>query len=478
MRQSLFTLLITLGFALLSVISISAQETWTLEKCVQYALDNNITIEQLKMSARMTELSTDDAIHARYPNLNGGVGFNANFGRTIDPVTNAFSTEAFFSNNISLQSGILLYNGGRLKNAIRQAEINQKAAGYDISQTQRDISLLVANAYLSVLFAQENQKITANQNELTKQQLAQLEKLISAGSVPANDRLTLEAQIATNEQNMISNENAIATAILNLKQLLRLDVDTEISVETPATDIPISTDVDVLSFSDVYKSALTTQPNIKAATLDLQSAEVGLEIAESALKPSLSAFGSLGTTYSNRGIKVNGTELQYQDVNILFNNVPTTIGIEQSIPLIEDNPYLSQLNDNLSIGAGVSLNVPIYNNHINKNNVERARLNIANVALTNEQLKDNLKVNVQQALSDARAAKKQLAAAKKSVEATQAAYANAEKRYNLGSINTYDYVTSKNQLDIAQVNLIIARFDYIFKSKVIDFYMGYPLKLN
>lgn len=458
--------------------SLSSQESWTLEQCVEYALKNNLNIEQLKMSNKLADLDLDDAIHARYPNLNGGFGLNANFGRTIDPVTNAFSTETFFSNNIQLQSGVLLYNGGRLKNAIKQAEVNQKASGYDIAQTQRDVALLLANAYLSVLFAQENLKISRNQNELSKEQLAQMEKLIRAGSIPANERLNLEAQIASNEQNMITGENAIATAILNLKQLMQLDVNKEIVVSVPSEDIPIINDVDLLSFEEVYNSALTTQPNIKAAELDKESAELSLAIAESALKPSLSAFGNLGTNYSNRGVTRGEDEIFLQQVNIVLNNVPTTIGIEQSVPTFDDSPYFNQLNDNLSVGAGLSLNVPIYNNHVNKNNIERSRLNIANVEMTNNLLRDNLKTNVQQALLDARAAKKQLAAAKKSISAQKAAYENAEKRFKLGAINTYDFITAKNQLDSAQINLIIAQYDYIFKCKVIDFYMGSPLKLN
>jgi outer membrane protein len=474
MRYRLYFLFISFW----AIGSLDAQEVWPLERCVEYALNHNINIEQLKLSMQFADLDVDNAVHARYPNLNGSLGANANFGRTIDPVSNEFSTETIFSNNLGLQSGVLIYNGGRLKNAIKQAEINAKASGYDLAQTQRDIALLVANAYLSVLFAQENLTITENQISLSKEQLTQMEKLIRAGSMAANEKLNLEAQIANNEQNLIANENAIATALLNLKQLMRLDVDKDIQVEVPQEDITILSDVDILTFKEVYNSALTTQPNIKAAEYDMQSAEMGIKIAESGLKPSLSAFGSLGTAFSNRGIRRLDDITFLQDVNVVFNNIPTTIGIEQTVPTFEDNPYFSQLNDNLSLGAGVSLSVPIYNNHVNRNNIERAKLNMSNVALTNEQLKDNLKTNVQQALADARAAKKQLASALKNVEAQQAAYANAEKRFKLGALNTYDFIASKNQLDIAQINVIIARYDYIFKSKVIDFYMGNPLKLN
>jgi len=403
-----------------SILFGSAQEVWTLQKCVAHALQNNLNIAQLKLS--------------------------------------------------SLNSGVILYNGGRLKNTVKQAEINEKSATMNVRQNERDIALFVANAYLQVLFAKENLKIVENQIALSKEQLSQLDKLIRAGTRPANERLSLDAQIATNEQSQITAENAVATALLNLKQLMRLQPEKEIEVTIPAEEVPLLNDADLLSFSEVYNSALGTQPNIEAGRLDVTAAEVGVEIAESALLPSLSAGASLGTNYSNRGIRLKGLDLEYETVNILFNNMPTTIGIEQAVPVFEDNPYFSQLNDNLSVGAGINLSVPIYNNHVSKNNIERAKLNIQNVKLNNELLKDNLKTNVQQALSDARNAKRAFAAAELGLE--------AQKRYELGSLNTYDYIDAKNQLDVANLNLVIAKYDYIFKAKVIDFYMGYPLKLN
>lgn len=475
MTRYFFSIIIILGLFSPSII---AQEVWSLEKCVNQALKENTNIEQLKLSQKFTDLDLDQALHARYPNLNAGSSLNWNFGRTIDPVTNTFSTKTFFANNLSLSTGVTIYNGGRIKNTIKQSEINQKAATLDIQQMERDIALLVANAYLNILFAKENKRIAENQIALSKEQLGQLDKLIRAGTRPANERLTLEAQVATNEQNLITTENAIASGLLNLKQLLRLDINEEIEVTKPASDIAINSDPDILNFAEVYNAALKNQPNIIAASLDVESAEMGVKIAESALLPNLSAGGSLGSNYSNQGVRIVGTEDVYQNFEILTGTTQSTIGILQRQAILENNPYFSQLGDNFSYGAGINLSVPIYNNHVGKNNVERAKLNIENVRLTNQQLKDNLKTNVQQALVDARTAKKQLAAAEKSLEAQKASFNNAQKRYDLGAINTYDYIDAKNQLDIAELNLVISKYDYIFKSKVIDFYMGYPLKLN
>ncbi len=463
---------------MLCMASTNAQKVWTLEKCVNHALQQNITIEQLRLAENLAALDVDQAEHAKYPNLNASSGVNWNFGRTIDPVSNSFSTETFFANNLSLSSGVTLYNGGRIKKTLEQSKVNQKASALDTQQAERDIALMVANAYLAALFAQENQKITQSQLDLSIQQLEQVEKLIRAGVRPANEKLNLEAQISLNEQNVIIAENNIATAILNLKQLLQLDIEEEILVEAPTEDIVILTDCDVITFDEIYASATKTQPNIAASEFDLQSAEIAIEIAETAKMPNLSAGIGLGTNYSNRGILVEGFETQFQSLDVVFNNVPTTIEIAQEVPVFGDYNYFDQINDNLSVGAGLSLNIPIYNNHINKNNIERAKINRENTELSNALLRNNLKTNVQQALSDARTAKKALKAAEFALDAQNAAFANAKKKYDLGDLNTYNFVDAKTQLDNAQLNLVLAKYDYYFKSKVIDFYMGYPLKLN
>jgi len=478
---------IILGFciSIFVCVNLSAQETWSLEKCVNHALSNNINIAQAKIGQRFAQLDEDQARHAKYPNFNAGGGMNLNLGRSVDPVTNDFVSETFFSNNFSLNSGVVLYNGGRIKNSLKQAKINNQSASFDVAQSERDMALLVANNYLNVIFAKENLKIVNSQLDLSKEQLAQLEKLIAAGTRPQNEALNLEAQIALNEQNILAAENSIATALLNLKQLLRITED--IDVVIPEGDIPLKSDPEILTVEEIYASALNTQPSIRAADLDLESAAVGVEIAESALMPSLSAGGSIGTNYSNKGIVVDGfnTVLIENDFAIdnpaiinLIGQDFITLGAEQQIPIIRDQPYFNQIRDNLFYGVGLNLNIPIYNNLINKTNIERAKLNIETTELVNAQLKDNLQTQVMQALVDARTAKFQVEASQKSYDALQAAFANTKRKYDLGAVNTYDYIDAKNQLDIAQLNLIIAKYDYIFKTKVIDFYMGHPLNLN
>ena len=465
--------------------SLTAQEKWSLEKCVNHALSNNISIAQAKLGQRFAEIDETQAQHAKYPNFNAGGSMNLNLGRSVDPVTNDFVSETFYANNFSLNSGIVIYNGGRLRNTVKQAQINTKASYLDVAQSERDMALLVANTYLNVIFAKENLKIVTSQLDLSKEQLSQLMKLISAGTRPENEALNIEAQIALNEQNILAAANAIATALLNLKQLLRIQEDIDVII--PDGDIPLKTDPEILTVEEIYQSALNTQPNVQAANLDLEAATLGVDIAKSARMPSLSAGGSVGTNYSNKGVFIDGFEtvvvqnqfmIDNQIITDLIGQDQISLGVQQQIPVFKDQAYFDQIQDNLSYGVGINLNIPIYNNMVNRSNIERAKLNIESTELANAQLKDNLKIQVMQALVDAKTAKFQVKASQKSYDSQQAAFANTKRKYDLGAVNTYDYIDAKNQLDVAQLNLVIAKYDYIFKTKVIDFYLGHPLQLN
>lgn len=465
-------------FLLVTFLTSDAQESWDLRKCIDHAFKNNINIQQSNMNVDLSELELNQSRHNRYPSLNASTGANWNFGRTVDPTSNSFNTETFFSNNISLSSGVVLYNGGQIRNTIKRNKLEVEAAKLDAQQMSNDIALQVSNTYLNVLFAQENRQIAKNQLALTLEQLEQLDKLINAGARPSNERLDIEAQAALQEQNIVQTENTYEIALLGLKQLLRLDPNTEMDVVIPSENLVVTLDPDVLTFDEIYQSSLRTQANIASQALKNESSEIAIDIAKASLYPSLTLGGSLGTNYSNRGLRIDGFDQQIVEQQVFINGTESTIGIPQSSAILSDNPYLDQLDENLSYGFGLSLRVPIYNNLVNKTNVERSKLNAISSQLADEQLRNNLKTNVQQALANAKAAKKQFEASEKSVAAQRASYANAQKRFDLGAINTFDFINAKNQLDNAELNLVISKYDYIFKTKVLDFYLGNPLTLN
>lgn len=423
-----------------------AQEAWDIQRCINYAWENSIAVQQGNYGVQLEEVNTRQSAHSRYPNLNGSANLGLNFGRSIDLTTNDFITESVFSSNYGLSSNVLLWNAGRITKAVDQSNLNLDAAKSDVDQAKRDIALNVGIAYLNALFAQENLAIVQNSLDLTKQQLDQIDKLITAGSRPRNERLDIVAQMSNDEQQIVTTENNLAIAILNLKQLMNLDVETDITLVPPPENLFIETDPDQLTFGNVYQEALQHQPSIMAGQARLKSAEIGVEIANTGRYPSLFASGSIGTAHSNRSF------------------------LGQS--------YVDQLDQNLRYGLGVGANIPIYDNYTAKANVQRAELNVLNTQAQNEQLFQSLRTNVQQSLSDARAAKRALNAAENTVEARKAAFDNAEKRFNLGAINTFEFVNAKNQYDNSRVNYIISKYDYLFKSKIVDFYMGKSITLD
>lgn len=474
-----------LSFLFLVNIS-SAQEVWSLEKCVLEAFNKNINIKRAELNLKDNQLLEKGNRYARYPNLNGSVSGAYQFGRTIDPVTNAFNSLSIGTNSIGLNTGVTLYNGNRISNSIEQSGYNVQAAESDLAQSKNDISITVANAYLNVLFAEEQLDAAIKRKELTQSQLDQVDKLIAAGARPKNDRLEILATIARNDQAIITQENLVENGLLSLKNLLQLDPNFNLQIEKPGTVvIPAEDNPDLLKLDEVYRSTLSNQPFIKADQYRVRSAELGTEIAKANLYPRLSAFAGLNTNYSTRGQRLDGTEV---DVTVpqpaIIDETPTTPAIPitlllpRTIPGIEDNPYGNQLNENFGQNIGLSLSVPIYNNGQTRIAIERAELNLINTQYTSEVNKQNLKNNVQTAIANARAAKRTLQASQTTVDASKAAFDNAEKRFQLGAINTFEYATAKNNLDQAEVDLIVAKYDYLFKLKIIDFYLGKPIKID
>lgn len=444
-------------FACVLMMSTSfAQETWSLEKCIKYAWQENINIKRAEIGVRNDELTKKGNRLSRLPNLNASVSGSFQYGRTIDPVTNSFNSLSIGANRYSLNAGVTIYNGSRINNLIKQAGYDIQASMADLAQTKNDISLTIANAYLNVLFAEEQLDAAKKRKELSESQLSQVDKLIRAGARPANARLEILATIARDDQSIIAQENLVLNGLQNLKNLLQLEPSKEIQLERPNTiAIVISEEdnPDVLRFSNLYNTSLSNQPFIKADENRIKSAAIGKDIARAGLLPSLSAFGGLNTNYSTRGKRlVNGA--------------------------LEDNPYSNQIDENFGQNIGLSLSIPIYNNHRNLINMDRAELNMISNQYTAEINKQNLKNDIQTSLSNARAAKRTLAASERTVEASKAAFQNSEKQFQLGTINTFEYATAKNNLDQAEVDLIIAKYDYIFKLKVLDFYQGKKLELK
>ena len=264
--------------------------------------------------------------------------------------------------------------------------------------------------------------------------------------------------------------------MLNLKQLLRLDPGYDMDILTPG-EMPVDTDPDIVTFSELYQSALNSQASIAANEMRVKSAQLGEKIAKAEFLPSIGAGGSLRTNYSNKGINITGYESSIIEQTVYINNQEVKVGFPQQIPQIEKSPYFDQFSDNLSYGVGVSMSIPIYNNNAAKAGLQRAQLNTERANLNLLQTKETLKITVGQALSDAKAAKARYLASERTKTAQNNLYNNAIKRFEIGNLNAFELTRLKTSMESSSINALIAKYDYLFRTKVLDFYLGKPIIL-
>jgi outer membrane protein len=460
-----------------AIFNLNGQDNWTLQDCVAFALEHNLNIIDSDLNIDAIDVDLKQAKHAMLPNLSASVNSGWNFGRTIDPTTNTFNTRTFFNNGYSLSSNVTLFDGGRVRNSIKQSQANKNIAGYNLEQIKRDITLGVATEYLNTLFAIENLKIAENQLNNTENQLEQLNKSINAGVRPKNDALNVQAQEASDQQNLVNAQNAYDQAALNLKQLMRLDPSIKIKLVVPE-NINNLLDPDKLSFEELYSSAYNFDPNIKAAQEELISSNLGEKIAKSALTPSLFLGGTLSTNYSNQGKTILGYDTERINQTFFFDGNEVMIGQDVEIPRIADQAYQDQLDQNLGYGFGLQLSIPIYQNYVNRGNLQKARIRTKSNLNNFEREKDALKTKMYQALALAKAAKAALRASEKTFNARNITYQNAIKSFDIGAINSYELINLKNLMNTAELNLVNAKYEYLFRTKILDFYLGKPINIE
>ncbi|MCS7037227.1 MAG: TolC family protein [Saprospiraceae bacterium] len=473
--------ILALALLLWSAAPSASQEVWNLERCIRHAQEANLLVRQAQTNARVALLSERQAKAGRLPSINANSTLGEQFGRTIDPATNQFVTSGITFNSIGLTAGLPLFAGGQIHHGIRQARWNAQAAKADAEQTANNLALQVAQAYLNVLLAEEQREIARRRVEQARLQLETTLKLIEAGSAPAADRFNAQAQLAREEQLAVQAQNSVELAMLALKQLLQLEPNDNLRIERPRIEPPTDAAPENLTLPAVYAIARETQPGVKAAHFRLKSAETGVTLAKSAYFPTLTLFASLNTNYSSQfrdfnNPRILGTVLG-PPVIVRINEVD--VPVQQYVNLFEFPrlSYLDQIEQNFGQGIGLQISVPIYQNGRNRLSVERARLNVISAQLQENQAQQQLKNDIQTAIANARASRLQLDAAQKTYEFMQAAFANTERRYQLGAANLLEFTTARNNRDNAENDLLIARYDYVFRLKILDFYLGKEIRL-
>jgi outer membrane protein len=466
-------------FASFSLVSLQtkAQEAWSLQKCIEYALENNISVKQNELNAELSKENYNQSIANMAPSLNAGASHSYNWGQRIDPFTNTFATNRVRSNNLYISSQVTLFSGLQLQNTLKQNSLNYLAGKYDVEKMKNDIVLNVATAYLNVLFAQELLGVANTQKSITETQVERTQKLVDAGTLALGSLLDLQAQLASDELNIVNTENQLAIALLSLSQIMNVKTTETFSIVKPQMEMPANP-VLAENPEQIYQFAVDNQPSIKSAETKILSAEKGIKIAKGSAYPSLTLSGSVGSGYSGLSQKVVGFE---PGTPSIIGYTPDTIPVysisSSVVPITERTPFGEQLKNNVNENLGFNLNIPIFNGWQSHNSISRAKIAKQNAEYTLELNEQNLRKTIEQAHVDAQSALKQYYATKKSVDALSQAFEYADKRFNVGALNSTDYNTAKNRLNNAQSDLLRNKFNFIFKSKVLDFYMGKPITL-
>jgi outer membrane protein len=461
----------------------SAQtSTWDLQQCVDYAQKHNIAIKQAEISAKINQNNAAQSKAAILPTVNAGAQHTYNFGRTIDRYTNTFANTRVLSQNFFVSSNVVLWSGLAQYNNIKANQYQYLSSAESYLQQRNDLALNVSTAYINVIFSDEILQIAKAQYKITEEQLDRTQKLADAGTLAKSAVYDLKAQLANEDVNVISSDNNYQIALLSLKQLLNLDSMSNFAITRPKVDI-LNNELASLSVQNIYETALKNQHSVKSAEYNVMAAEKSLNVAKGRISPTLSATGSLGTGTSELDKNIDAVNFVGYEQTPYFiaddPNNPTLIFPvyqPQTEIITSKKPFADQFKDNVNKSVGFTLSIPIFNGLQTVTGVKNAKLSALNAKYSQDLLEQNLYKTIAQAYANARAALNKHNASKSAVEASEQSFFYAEQKFNVGAISTFDYNNAKTRLQNAQGNLVQAKYDYVFKLKVLDYYQGKELK--
>jgi len=441
-----FLLLIFTGLLSAQGLIFSQEKVWSLEECIIYAIDNNIQIKQQVIQTEIQQNSLDLAKFKLLPTLNSSASQDYSFGRALDQNSYQFYNKTVRSNYFNIGGNTTIFNGLQNYNTIQKNKYEVLAGQQDLQTIVDNIGLNVALSYLQILLNKELVSANENQLNITIQQIEKTRKLVDAGSVARGNLLQIEAQAAQEELQLINMQNQLATSYLNITQLLELKTPAGFEIEVPEINVD-SNSVISGNIDDIFEIAQGSRPEVMSSELKLAASEYDMKIAKGGRSPRITLNHSISTRYS------------------YINN-------------LENDPFKDQLRNNTNSGIGLSMSIPILNGwQINKS-ISNSKLSYENSKYTLEGEKKQLYKNIQQAYTDAVAALKKYNVSKKAVISTEESFRYTEQKFNVGMVTPVDYNAAKTQLLNAQSDMSQAKYEYIFKTKVLDFYKGIPINLN
>jgi outer membrane protein len=432
-----------------------SSKTWSLEDCIDHALTHNIEIRLQLLDEKETSYILKQSYGNFLPNLNADASHGYSFGRSVDPFTNDFSTERIMRQNAGVSSSVTLFAGFQNVNYLRYNLLRSTALRYDTEKLKNDIILTIAAAYMQILYSEDFVETANQQVGIIGQQLERTRALFQGGTIPRGNVLEIEARLAEEELNLITANNNLRLAYLELIQILDLDPADTFTVQRPETDI---TDQFVgLDPTVVFEKALTVQPAIKSAEFRILMAEKQISLDRGRLSPNLSLIANMGTGYSEASLR--------------------PVLVEGSDPVFEPKPYRDQIRDNFSQYVGVSLRIPIFNSWQVRTRISRSRVDLDRAQNQFQLTRNNLNKAIQQAHADALAAWQKHQATIKSLDAFEESFNYTRQRFDLGMVSSVEFNESQTRLATAEREALQAKYDFIFKMKIMEFYMGEGFRL-
>lgn len=474
------------AFLFLALTS-EGQKTWSLRECVEYAVEHNLSVKKSDIQVAISEINYRQSKLSQIPSLGFSNSEGLSFGKSQNPSTGILENQNYFSVGVNLQSSAQIFNFFSKKNSILANEWSLMSMKATAEKLRDDIALSVANAYLQVLLAIEQEKIAEVQVKQSLAQLDVVEKQVAAGVLPELNLAELQAQLANDSATLISAGGNIADAKFILKGWMNIGADEAFEIEEPPVEqIPVEP-IGNLQPADVYAYALQNRPEQKINEYNLKSAKYTAKAAKGALYPSVSAFGSLSSNYGYFKSPVYEQIFSgYRESGLV---VPDGSGGYVSVqqPVFktgtERTGYMyapsfgDQFNNNFGQQLGLSVQVPIFNGWSARASYKRAKLNIQTVEYENEEARKQLKQNIYQAYNQATVALEKFTSSTTAVTTAQKSYDYAKARHDVGMLTTFELITNQNNLFRAKLQYVVNQFDYVFKMKVLEFYKGMGVKL-
>lgn len=453
---------------------------WTLQQCIAYGIEHNLQVNSAVLNERLSKLTWEQNKTNRYPNLNADAAVGESYGRSIDPTSNQFVTTGFTYNNMSISSQTLLFGWFQRRHLVEQSLFDLQAIKASNQQLQDDISLNIATGFLRVLLAREQVKISEGQLKLDNEQYSQTQKFAEAGKLPELNVAQMLSQVSTDSANLVGARSEERMAILSLMALMNLDFKEDFDIISPDLNVIELSAADALPSPDeIYAIALQRQHKMKYNELRLLSAQKSLSIAKSTRYPQFSLVGSLATNFSSTIKDITGVtyigEAPLGNVNVGGTLYPITR--PDYSYATKTRPIWDQYGNNLRANLGIGISVPIFNGMSAMNNISKAKIGVLSQQISNAADQLKLRQDIYKAHADVKASSTKYLAAKRAVDAAERALAFAVKRYQIGMINTYEYTATQNSFMSASSAALSAKYDLIFKMKVLDYYMGNPIKL-